>query len=106
MSYGVSCAVGLERGITPIRRLSGGYVADAWLVTYADGTRVAAKTLAGAPADVFRAEAEGLTALRATGHLCTPEILAVTDRLLVLEALAARDDSQGSLAAVALSLAA
>jgi hypothetical protein len=36
-------AVGLERGITSIRRLSGGYVADAWLVTYADGTRVAAK---------------------------------------------------------------
>jgi fructosamine-3-kinase len=98
-------AVGLERGITSIRRLSGGYVADAWLVTYADGTRVAAKTLAGAPADVFRAEAEGLTALGATRHLCTPEILAVTDRLLVLEALAARDDSQGSWDAFAHDLA-
>jgi fructosamine-3-kinase len=64
------------------------------------------KTLGGAPANVFRAEAEGLTALRATGHLCTPEILAVTDRLLVLEALAARDDSQGSWDAFAHALAA
>jgi hypothetical protein len=48
--------LGLEAGITSIRRLPGGYVADAWLVTYADGTRVVGKTLAQAPADLFRAE--------------------------------------------------
>jgi fructosamine-3-kinase len=99
-------AFGPEARITSIRRLSGGYVADAWLVTYADGTRVAAKTLPGAPAGGFQAEAEGLAALRAAGHLCTPEVLAVTDRLLVLEALAARDDSQGSWDAFAHDLAA
>ena len=64
--------LGLERGITSIRRLSGGYVADAWLVTYADGRQVAAESLTGAPADVFQAEAEGLAALRTTGHLSTP----------------------------------
>lgn len=99
-------ALGLEARVTSIRRLSGGYVADAWLVNYADGTRVAAKTLAGAPAHWFRAEAEGLAALRATGHLSTPDVLTVTDRLLVLEALAARDDSQRSWDAFAHDLAA
>ncbi len=98
--------LGLEKGITSIRRLSGGYVADAWLVTYADGTRVAGKTLSGAPADLFRVEAEGLAALREIGHLRTPAVLAVTDRLLLLEALEARDDSQGAWGAFAHHLAA
>jgi fructosamine-3-kinase len=54
-------------GITSVRRLEGGAIAEPWLVTYADGTQVAGKTLAGAPADVFQAEAEGLDALRVTG---------------------------------------
>ena len=96
----------LERGVTSIRRLSGGYVADVWLLTYADSTRVVGKTLAGAPADMFRTEAEGLAALRANGHLQTPEVLAVTDRLLLLEALAPRDDSEDSWEAFAHELAA
>jgi fructosamine-3-kinase len=99
-------ALGLERGVASIRRLPGGYVADVWLVTYADGTQVAGKTLTGAPADLFRAEAEGLAALHANGHLYTPEVLAVTDRLLLLEALAARDDSESSWEAFAHDLAA
>jgi fructosamine-3-kinase len=96
---------GLAHGIASVRRLSGGYVADVWLVAYADGTRVVAKTLVGAPADWFRVEAEGLAALRASGHLATPDVLAVTDRLIVLEALAARDDSQKSWDAFAHDLA-
>jgi fructosamine-3-kinase len=98
--------LGLEGHVASIRRLSGGYVADVWLVTYADGTQVVGKTLTGAPADLFRAEAEGLAALRATGHLYTPEVLAVTDRLLLVEALAARDDSESSWEAFAYDLAA
>ena len=98
--------LGLERGVASIGRLSGGYVADAWLVTYADGTRVVGKTLAGAPAGMFQVEAEGLAALQATGHLQTPEVLAVTDRLLLLEALAARDDGESSWEAFAYDLAA
>lgn len=81
-------------------------MADVWLVTYADGTRVVGKTLAGAPAEMFRAEAEGLAALRADSHLQTPEVLAVTDRLLLLEALAPRIDSQSSWEAFAHDLAA
>jgi fructosamine-3-kinase len=96
----------LDHGVASIRRLPGGYVADVWLVTYADGTRVVGKTLTGAPADLFHAEAEGLRALRATGHLQAPQVLAVTDRLLLLEALAARDDSESSWEAFAHDLAA
>jgi fructosamine-3-kinase len=98
--------LGLEDGITSVRRLSGGYVADVWLLTYASGMQVVTKTLAHAPTDVFRAEAEGLDALRATGHLSTPDVLAVTDRMIVLEALAPRDDSEGSWDGFAHALAA
>ncbi len=98
----------LGRGgsITSIQRLSGGYVADVWLITYADGTRVVGKTVADAPAGMFRAEAEGLAALRATGRLQTPAVIAVTDRLLLLEALVPRDDSKTSWEAFAHNLAA
>jgi len=88
-------ALGLERGVVSIRRLSGGYMAGTWLVTYADGTRVVGKTLVGAPATIFRAEAEGLAALCATGHMQTPEVLAVTDRLLLLETPAEQDQRPG-----------
>ena len=99
-------ALGRERRIASIQPLSGGYVADAWLVTYADGTRVAGKTMTAAPAGAFQAEAEGLAALRGTGHLHTPQVLAVTGRLLLLQALAARDDSESSWEAFAHDLAA
>lgn len=99
-------SLGLEGGEVSIRRLPGGYVADVWLVTYIDGTRVVGKTVTNAPADMFRAEAEGLAALRTTGRLQTPEVLAVTDRLILLEALAARDDSESSWKAFAHDLAA
>ncbi|MDQ2811173.1 MAG: fructosamine kinase family protein [Actinomycetota bacterium] len=85
-------ALGRADGIASVQRLTGGVIAEAWLVSYADGTRVVGKTLAGAPADVFGAEAEGLAALRVTGHLPTPRVLAVTSRLLLLEALPPRDD--------------
>jgi fructosamine-3-kinase len=100
------CALGLERRVASIRRLSGGYVADVWLISCADGTRVVGKTVTGASAGVFRAEADGLAALRGTGHVATPKVLAVTDRLLLLEALVARDDSESSWEAFAHDLAA
>ena len=47
----------------------------------------------------------GLAALRGTGHLATPDVLAVTDRLLLLEALVPRDDSAGSWEAFARDMA-
>jgi len=99
-------ALGRADGITSVQRLAGGAIAQAWLVSYADGTRVAGKTLAGAPAEVFGVEAEGLTALRVTGPLPTPRVLAVTTRLLLLEALQPRDDSVRSWEGLARGMAA
>jgi fructosamine kinase len=54
---------------------------------------------------VFAAEADGLAALRGTGHLATPQVLAVTGRMLLLEALVPRDDSERSWEQFALDLA-
>ncbi|MGD0245548.1 MAG: hypothetical protein ABSB59_35220, partial [Streptosporangiaceae bacterium] len=55
--------------ITAVRRLSGGCIADAWLIAYADGTTAVGKIITAAPPDVFRVEASGLAALRSTGYL-------------------------------------
>jgi len=87
-------ALGRSGQIAGTRRLSGGVIADAWLITHADGTQVIAKTLAGAAPDLFAIEAAGLAALRGTGYLATPQVLAVSQRLLLLEALAPLDDSE------------
>jgi fructosamine-3-kinase len=92
--------------IAALGRLPGGTLADVWLITYADGTQVIGKTVADAAPDMFEAEADGLHALRGTGHLATPQVLAVTGRLLLLEALAARDDSEQSWERFARDLAA
>ncbi len=97
--------LGRGAGICSVRRLSGGYAADPWLVSYADGTRVVGKTLAGAPEDLFVVEAGGLAALRATGHVRTPEVLAVTRRLLLLQELPARQDTEAAWASFAADLA-
>jgi fructosamine-3-kinase len=98
--------LGRDGGIASIQRLPGGYVAEVWLVTYVGGTSLVGKTLTGAPVDLFRAEAEGLAALRSTGHVSTPEVLGVTDRLLLLEPLKPRHDRESSWEAFARDLAA
>ena len=98
--------LGRADGIASVRRFSGGYVADVWDVGYQDGTRVVGKTVTCAPAGLFRAEADSLAALRATGHVETPAVLAATDRMLLLEALAPREDSEASWEAFAHDLAA
>ena len=98
--------LGRDSGIASIQRLPGGYVAQVWLVTYVGGTRVVGKALTGAPVDLFRAEAEGLAALRSTGHVSTPEVLGVTDRLLLLEPLKPRDDRESAWETFARDLAA
>ncbi|TDE42604.1 aminoglycoside phosphotransferase [Nonomuraea mesophila] len=69
----------------------GGVVALAGLATLRDGSRVFAKTLRAGADDLFEVEAEGLRALSVAG-LTTPEVLAVTPRLLVLEPLPPRRD--------------
>jgi fructosamine-3-kinase len=82
-------AVARADGIISVQRLSGGMIAEVWLISYADGGRIVGKTLIDAPADLFAIEAEGLDALRATGQLGTPQILGVTRHLLLLESLSA-----------------
>jgi len=84
---GALTAAGYGVGVQVAARLAGGVVADAWLIRYADGSQVVAKSLAGAPGDLFAAEAEGLAALAATGQVRTPAVLAATSDLLVLEVL-------------------
>jgi fructosamine-3-kinase len=99
-------ALGRAEGITGLRCLSGGAIADTWLISYADGTSLVGKTVPGAAPGLFRAEADGLAALRGTGHLTTPAVLAVTDRLLLLEALAEVRDAGQAWEAFARDLAA
>ena len=99
-------ALGRADGIASVRRLSGGYVADVWDVGYQDGTRVVGKTVTCAPDGLFPAEADSLAALRSVGHVDTPAVLAATGQLLLLEALAPRDDSEASWEAFAHDLAA
>jgi fructosamine-3-kinase len=98
--------LGRGTGVTAVQRLAGGFASDAWLVRYGDGTRAVGKTFAGAPPDLFPIEAEGLAALRSTGHVQTPQVLAVTSRLLLLEALPPRADTEACWAAFAADLAA
>jgi fructosamine-3-kinase len=85
-------ALGRGEDVVSVTRLSGGVIADVWLVAYGDGSRVVGKTLTGAAEDLFRAEAEGLAALGATGQVRTPAVLAVTGSVLLLEALAPLED--------------
>ncbi|MGI5285870.1 fructosamine kinase family protein [Nonomuraea polychroma] len=69
----------------------GGVVAMAGMATLRDGSRVFAKTLHGAGADLFEIEAEGLRVLGEAGAT-TPDVLGVTPDLLVLEPLCPRPD--------------
>ncbi|MET9249672.1 fructosamine kinase family protein [Nonomuraea sp. NPDC003709] len=70
----------------------GGVVALAGLATLRDGSRVFAKTLRTPVPGLFEVEAEGLRALRELGGVTTPEVLAATPGLLVLEPLPPRRD--------------
>lgn len=75
----------LGSSVVASARVSGGDICQASRLTLADGRTVFAKTRAGAPADFFRTEAEGLARLAAAQGAPTPEVLAVTDDTLVLE---------------------
>lgn len=58
---------------TPI---SGGDINSAYLLDLSDGTKVFMKSNRKSNADFFRAEAEGLTAIRQTGTARVPEVIA------------------------------
>lgn len=98
-------AIGHDGQIASIRRLDGGMASGAWLVCFADGSRMVAKMVEHGPADMFAAEAEGLAALHATGHVRTPDVLAVSGRLLLLGELPAREDTEASWETFAVALA-
>lgn len=97
--------LGHDRTVASVRRLDGGSAAGAWLVRFSDGTRAVAKTQADAADGLFEIEAEGLEALGATGHLAVPDVLWVSQRLLLLGELPERDDSEASWEAFAVALA-
>jgi fructosamine-3-kinase len=93
------------QGIVSIQSLSFGVVGDVWLVTYLDGSRIVVKTSFDVPKDFFAVEADGLNVLRTTGYVRTVEVLADTERMLVLEALGPRDDGRAAWEAFAHDLA-
>ncbi|MCD0486233.1 fructosamine kinase family protein [Streptacidiphilus sp. ASG 303] len=69
----------------PAVRVGGGSVCAAYRIALADGPPVFAKTLPAAPPGLFRAEADGLALLAATGTVAVPRVLAVDDAVLVTE---------------------
>ncbi|MFD6423326.1 fructosamine kinase family protein [Streptomyces sp. NPDC060198] len=79
---------------TKVDRSTGGAVAIAGLVTLEDDSQVFAKTLLGPDRDVFPVEAVGLTELRETGGVATPEVLCASPHLLVLEKMQPRRDDE------------
>jgi protein-ribulosamine 3-kinase len=64
--------------------IGGGCIADARVATFADGSRVFVKCVAGAPG-MFEREAEGLRALSLAGAIRIPDVLVVGKEALVLE---------------------
>jgi len=97
--------LGRGEGIVSIQSVSVGVVGDVWLVSYHDGSPIIVKTSFDVPPDFFAVEADGLTALGATGYVQTAELLDVTEHMLVLEALGPRVDTQAAWEALADDLA-
>jgi len=80
----------LGREVLELRRVTGGDVAEAFRVELDGGDRVFAKTHARPPEHFFSTEANGLawlrsTATEASAGVCVPEVIAVSNDLLVLE---------------------
>jgi fructosamine-3-kinase len=77
-----------------VQKAVGGAVAIAGLVTLQDGGELFAKTLLGPDQDIFLVESAGLSELRSLGRANTPEVLCASPRLLVLEKMQPRPDSE------------
>ena len=87
-------AAGL-REFVAVEPTTGGLAAIAGLAHRGDRTSVFLKAFGEPPSDdAFAAEAEGLTALRETGRVATPEIILADRDLLVLSVLQPRPDTE------------
>ncbi len=71
--------------IAATRKLSGGDVAESFVLDLRDGTRLFAKTRRDPPQDFFDTEARGLEWLRAADAVPVPQVLFVDHDVLVLE---------------------
>ena len=69
-----------------LQPVGGGCIAQAQIATFSDGYRVFIKSAEGLPG-MFACEAQGLSELSAAGAIRIPEVLAVSDNELVLEAI-------------------
>ncbi|WP_151772289.1 fructosamine kinase family protein [Streptomyces abyssomicinicus] len=97
-----------EAGFTAVavEEATGGAIAVAGLATLRDGTEVFAKTVRGPGPDLFTVEAAGLAALRGLGGVRTPDVLLASPRLLVLERMRPRVDTEAFWEALARTVAA
>ncbi|WP_286236951.1 fructosamine kinase family protein [Neptuniibacter halophilus] len=68
-----------------MQALSGGDIASVSLLELSDGRMLVAKTMADSTPGMFRAEARGLEAIRASGCLPAPEVVFCAEDLLLLE---------------------
>ncbi|ONK13569.1 fructosamine kinase family protein [Streptomyces sp. MP131-18] len=87
-------AAGVDASGADARPLTGGVVSEVWLLTWPDGARLVAKHAAGAPPGLYPAEAAGLRALADDGGLTVPEVRHAGDRLLLMQAMAAKDPAR------------
>jgi fructosamine-3-kinase len=92
-------AAGLEGAGLPVAKLDGvtsGPFSLAGVAALRDGGHVFAKMLTDADTDtdLFQSEAAGLSALRERGGVRVPDVVHVSPRLLVLEALRPRGDGE------------
>ncbi|MCA9602201.1 MAG: fructosamine kinase family protein [Polyangiales bacterium] len=68
-----------DSGVVTARRVPGGDIHEAYQVTFGNGRRAFVKTSAGAPGDMFAAEARGLAWLRGAEAVRIPEVLAASE---------------------------
>lgn len=85
-------SIGRADGLLEIVALPGGAVAETWLVMFSNGPPLVAKTMKDVPHGLFGLEASGLDALRASGCVRTPDVLANHEDLLLLERLQPAED--------------
>jgi fructosamine-3-kinase len=78
------------RDVVEVKPVSGGLAALAGIATRQNAPPVFVKAFADSRDDVFTAEAEGLSALRESGGMTTPDVILANQEMLVLSVLQTR----------------